>query len=123
MPLISVVDDDQSVREAIGGLMKAMGFDAEVFPSAEDFLSSDRAAATACVIADVQMPGMSGLELQARLKGAGRGIPFIFITAFPDERVRMKALEREGTACFLNKPFSEDELIAGIGLALKRPFP
>jgi CheY-like chemotaxis protein len=123
MPLISVVDDDESVREAIEGLMKAMGFDAEVFPSAEDFLNSGRAAATACMIADVQMPGMSGLELQARLKAAGHGIPFIFITAFPDERVRTKALERGGAVCFLNKPFSEEELIAGIGLALKGPSP
>jgi FixJ family two-component response regulator len=118
MPLISIVDDDESVREAVGGLLKALGFDTEVFASAEDFLRSGHAVITACVITDVHMPVMSGLELQARVTGEGHGVPFVFITAFPNEQIRARAL-KGGAACFLNKPFTEAELVAGIRSALR----
>jgi FixJ family two-component response regulator len=118
MPLISVVDDDESVREAVGGLLKALGFDTKVFASAEDFLRSDHAANTACVITDVHMPAMSGLELQARVADEGHGVPFIFITAFPNDQIRARAL-KSGAVCFLNKPFTEADLVAGIRSALQ----
>jgi FixJ family two-component response regulator len=118
MPLISIVDDDLSVREALGGLMKVVGYDSVAFESAEAFLSSNRVPATACVIADVQMPGMSGLELQARLIRDGHCIPFIFITGFPNEQARRRALDG-GAISFLSKPFGETELLEGIGLALE----
>jgi FixJ family two-component response regulator len=122
MPLISIVDDDESVREAVGGLLKALGFDTEVFASAEDFLRSGHARIAACVITDVHMPVMSGLELQARVAGDGYGIPFIFITAFPNDQIRGRAL-KGGAVCFLNKPFTEAELLAGISSALGRRPP
>lgn len=98
--------------------MKAVGYDSDTFESAEAFLSSDRVPATACVIADVQMPGMSGLELQAHLVRDGHRIPFIFITAFPNEQARGRALDG-GAVSFLSKPFGEAELLEGIGLALQ----
>jgi FixJ family two-component response regulator len=119
MPLISIVDDDESVREAVGGLLKALGFGMEAFASAEDFLRSGHAGNTACVITDVHMPVMSGLELQARVAADGYGIPFIFITAFPNDQTRARAL-KGGAVCFLNKPFTEAELVAGICSALGR---
>jgi FixJ family two-component response regulator len=119
MPLISIVDDDESVREAVGGLLKALGFDTEVYASAEDFLRSGHVEITACVITDVQMRVMSGLELQARVAGDGHGIPFIFITGFPNDQIRARAL-KGGAVCFLSKPFAEAELVAGIRSALGR---
>jgi FixJ family two-component response regulator len=122
MPLISIIDDDDSVREAVGGLLKALGFEIQVFACAEDFLRSDRAWSTGCVITDVHMPKMSGLELQARVGRDGHQIPFVFITVFPDEQIRRRAL-KEGAVCFLNKPFTEAELVAGICLALERRSP
>jgi FixJ family two-component response regulator len=123
MPHISIVDDDESVREAVGGLLKALGFDAQAFASAEDFLRSGHAGITACVITDVQMRVMSGLELQARVAGDGHGIPFIFITAFPSDQIRARAL-KGGAVCFLSKPFTEADLVAGIRSALgRRPPP
>lgn len=118
MSLISIVDDDLSVREALEGLMKVVGYDSVAFESAEAFLISDRVPATACIIADVQMPGMSGLELQARLIKDGHRIPFIFITAFPNEQARCRAMHG-GAVSFLSKPFGETELLEGIGLALE----
>jgi FixJ family two-component response regulator len=119
MALISIVDDDESVREAVGGFLRALGFDTEVFASAEDFLRSGRVEVTACVITDMNMPAMSGLELHARVVGDGHSVPFIFITAFPNEQTRARAL-KGGAVCFLNKPFTETELVAGIGSALGR---
>ncbi len=116
-PVISIVDDDESVREATKGLMKAVGFIAEAFPGAEDFLRSGRRHDTSCLIADVQMPGMSGLELHSRLAASGKPIPTILITAYPDERVRERAL-RAGVICYLTKPFNEDELLGCIRSAL-----
>jgi FixJ family two-component response regulator len=118
-PLISIVDDDRSVGEAIKGLMKAVGFDAEVFTSAKEFLGSSRLPETACVIADIQMPGLSGLELPDRLVAAGRRIPIVFITAFPNDRAQKRAL-KAGAICLLTKPFSEEDLLACIRSVLPR---
>jgi FixJ family two-component response regulator len=122
MPLITIVDDDESVREAVGALLKALGFDTEAFASAEDFLRSGHAENTTCVVTDVQMRVMSGLELQARVAGDEHGIPFIFITAFPNDQIRARAL-KGGAVCFLTKPFTEAELVAGIRSALARRPP
>ena len=108
--LISIVDDDESVREATKGLLKSLGFSAESFACAEDFLSSIRLPRTTCLIVDVQMPGMSGLDLHRKLLAAGKSIPTILITAYPDERTRARAL-KAGVICYLVKPFTEDDLL------------
>ena len=121
-PLISIVDDDESVREATKGLMKSLGFAAEVFPSAEDFLASRHLRRTTCLIADVNMPGMTGLELHCRLKASGKTIPTILITAYPDDGVRARAVT-DGVICYLSKPFDEDDLLACISSALTRAKP
>jgi FixJ family two-component response regulator len=113
--LISIVDDDESVREAIKGLMRSMGYRAEVFASAEDFLSSSHLNETACLILDVRMAGMSGLELQSQLTASNCRVPTIFISAHSDRRAR--ALEA-GAVAFLMKPFSDDALLNAINLAL-----
>jgi FixJ family two-component response regulator len=110
-PLISVVDDDDSVREATKGLMQSLGYMAAAFPSAEDFLQSRDAARTACLIADVNMPGMSGLDLHRRLSAPGKPFPTILITAYPDERMREGALNA-GVICYLSKPFDESDLLS-----------
>ena len=112
-PLISVVDDDESMREAVRGLMKSLGYAAEAFASAEEFLSSRQVPRTSCLIADVQMPGMTGLELYRHLVAAGKTIPTILITAFPDDRIRERALE-DGVVGYLSKPFNERDLLACI---------
>jgi FixJ family two-component response regulator len=111
--LISIVDDEEAIREATKGLMRSLGFTAEAFPCAEDFLKSNHRHRTACVIADVQMPGMSGLDLHRQLAASGEPIPTILMTAYPDERVRARALQ-EGVVCYLTKPFTEDELLTCI---------
>jgi FixJ family two-component response regulator len=108
--LISIVDDDESVREATKGLLKSLGFSAESFACAEDFLNSIRFPRTTCLIADVQMPGMSGLDLHRQLLAAGKSIPTILITAYPDERTRARAL-KAGVICYLVKPFTESDLL------------
>jgi FixJ family two-component response regulator len=108
--LISIVDDDESVREATKGLMSSLGLSAESFACAEDFLSSSHRPHTACLIADVQMPGISGLDLYRQLLAAGAAIPTILITAYPDERVRARAL-KAGVSCYLVKPFKEADLL------------
>ena len=116
--LISIVDDDESVREATKGLMSALGFTAEAFASAEDFLKSGRVQDTSCLITDMQMPGMTGLELYARLVASGHAIPTILITAYPDDRGRARALD-VGVTRYLTKPFSEDALLGCIRSALE----
>jgi len=116
-PVISVIDDDASVRAALNNLVKSLGYIVHVFPSAEAFLQSAQLSNTWCVIADVRMPAMSGIELQSRLRALGSRVPFVFITAVPEEGVRARALE-EGAVCFLTKPFDEDTLIACLGKAL-----
>ena len=116
-PLISVVDDDESVREAIRGLMKSLGYTAEAFASAEEFLNSRQVPRTSCLIADVHMPGMTGLELHRHLVVSGKAIPTILITAYPDDSLRDRAL-RDGVVGYLSKPFDEDDLLACIRSSL-----
>jgi FixJ family two-component response regulator len=116
-PLISIVDDDESIREAIRGLMKSLGYSAETFASAEEFLGSGHVRNTACLIADVQMPGMTGLDLHRQLAASGRTVPTILITAYPDDSMRRRALA-DGVVCYLSKPFDESDLLAGIRASL-----
>ena len=116
-PLISVVDDNDSVRESLRGLIRSVGFAVEDFPSAEKFLNSDRLNDTHCLILDVRMPGIGGLELQRRLVKSNRNIPIIFITAHGDEAARSQAL-KDGAANYLFKPFSEQALLNAINAAL-----
>ncbi len=122
--LISVVDDDESVREAVEGLIESLGFRVSAFPSAKDFLASPAIADTSCMIADVHMPQMSGLELYRCLTEQGRCIPTILITAYPNESTRARALA-DGVVCYLIKPFDEDALIKCVRSALQgdRPGP
>jgi FixJ family two-component response regulator len=115
--LISIVDDDQSVREAMARLMKAYGYLAQTFASGAELLSSNYCARTDCLIADVQMPDMTGLELHGRLVAAGMPIPTILITAHPDDSVRSRAIEA-GVLCYLTKPVSEDDLLGCIRSAV-----
>ena len=118
LPLISVVDDDESVRESLSGLIRSVGFGVMVFASAEEFLSSNRLLDTDCLILDVRMPGMNGLELQRRLATSHMSIPVIFITAHGDEEARVRALNG-GAVEYLLKPFSEEALLSAIDAALK----
>ncbi|MEK9282707.1 response regulator [Bradyrhizobium sp. ISRA442] len=115
--LIAIIDDDEDVRQAIRDLMRALGFAAEVFSSAEDFLRSSHAGRAACLIADVNMPGMSGLDLCHHLSEGGRAIPTILITAYPTADLRSLALAA-GAVRFLTKPFLEADLIEGVQVAL-----
>jgi FixJ family two-component response regulator len=116
-PLLSVVDDDQSVRESLPDLIREFGFAAQVFSSAEDFLSSGSIQETSCLILDIAMPGISGPELQQELKRRGQEIPIIFITGQRDETIRALMLE-QGAVGFLFKPFSDADLLAAIKTAL-----
>jgi FixJ family two-component response regulator len=116
--LVVIVDDDDSMRGALQGLLKAVGLPAIAFASAEEFLDSGRQFETACLIADIRMPGMSGLELQAQLNAERCRIPTIFITAHGDSRMRMQAL-REGAVEFLAKPFDDVALLESVRAALE----
>ena len=118
-PIISIVDDDESVRLAIKSLLNSMGLTAHLFASAEDFLQSPHVIDTSCLILDVQMPNMSGIELQRHLISQGVRTPIIFITAFPEDRIRTKLLNA-GAVCFLSKPFDEQILLECLDKALKR---
>jgi len=115
--MISIVDDDESVRETTSSLIRSLGFYASAFASAEEFLLSERLSDTACLITDLQMQGMSGVELQSRLLAEGRQMPIIFMTAFPEERVRKNVLDA-GAIGFLSKPFDEECLIDCLDRAL-----
>ena len=115
--LISIVDDDESMREAIQSLLRSVGFRAKTFASGEQFLQSDQIENTACLILDVRMPGMSGLELQRRLMATECRIPIVFVTAHGEEEARSRALQ-EGAVDFLLKPFSEEALLNAIQAAL-----
>jgi FixJ family two-component response regulator len=117
-PLISIVDDDDSLRNSLNNLIRSVGFGVQGFSSAEAFLNSNQLQDTACLILDVRMPGMSGLELQRQLVATNRGIPIIFITSHGDEDARTRALEA-GAVDFLYKPFREDALLNAIHTALK----
>jgi FixJ family two-component response regulator len=116
---ISVIDDDASVRAGTDNLLSSHGYIVRTFASAEDFLQSAHPDDSACVVADVQMPGMSGLDLLKHVRTLGNDVPFIFITAFPDESVRDRAL-KVGAVCFLAKPFAGPVLIGCIEAALNR---
>jgi FixJ family two-component response regulator len=119
LSLISVIDDDASVRVATNNLLSSHGYMVHTFASAVDFLQSDRLDDSSCVVADVQMPAMSGLDLLTHMRTQGNDAPFIFITAFPDESVRARAL-KAGATCFLAKPFAGPVLINCIETALSR---
>ena len=114
--LISIIDDDESVREATKDLISSLGYAAATFASAEDYLRSDRIADTSCLIADVQMPGMSGVELQDRLIADGHRTPIIFVTAFPEAKIRARVL-RAGAFGFLSKPLNGESLIECLAMA------
>jgi len=118
--VISIVEDDPFARDAIGDLIQSLGYRAVSFSSAEQFLDSGRVEEVACLITDLQMPGMSGLDLQNHLQAAGCNTPIIFISAFPEERVRTRALNA-GAVAFLSKPFEEKSLIGCINIALAMP--
>jgi FixJ family two-component response regulator len=117
-PVISIIDDDGSVRAATYNLVRSLGHIVHTFASAEEFLRSPHLNDTSCVIADVQMPTMSGLELQAHLLAEGNRVPFIFITAFAVENARARAL-KAGATCFLTKPFAGEALINCLDAALQ----
>ncbi len=116
--VIAIVDDDESVREALTDLMRSLGYDAIAFDRAEGLLKSDQRSRVACLIADVQMPGMTGPDLYNRLVASGQPIPTILITAYPDHAVRTRALQN-GVKCYLTKPFREEDLLACIQSALE----
>ena len=120
--LISIIDDDGTVREAIAGLLKSLGFAVEVYSSAVDFLACPNARDTSCLIADVHMPRMTGVELHRHLMESGYAIPTILITAYPDDSVRARALA-DGVICYLSKPCEEDALLGCVSLALERAKP
>ena len=116
-PLLSVVDDDESVRESLPDLLREFGFAAQAFSSAQEFLSSDYLNETRCLILDVAMPGMSGLDLQKELKRRGKEIPIIFITGQKDEDIQKQAFG-QGAVRFLYKPFSDSILLDAVNAAL-----
>jgi FixJ family two-component response regulator len=116
--LVAIVDDDDLMRSALQGLLKAAGMPARAFASAEEFLESGHQHDTACLIADIRMSGMSGLELQAKLNAERLRIPTIFITAHGDERMRMQAL-RAGAVEFMEKPFDDEVLLESVRAALE----
>jgi FixJ family two-component response regulator len=117
-PLISIVDDDDSLRNSLNNLIRSVGFCAQDFSSAEAFLRSNHLHDTACLILDVRMPGMSGLELQRQLAATDCGIPIIFVTSHSDDDARVRALVA-GAVEFLYKPFREEALLNAIHTALK----
>lgn len=118
--MISIVDDDASFRGAIADVIRSLGYDVAAFGSAEEFLGSGHVDDTDCLISDVRMPGMSGIQLQSRLLAEGRRLPIIFVASAPEARTRQQALDA-GALCFLGKPFREQSLISCLERALARP--
>lgn len=116
--LVSVVDDDQFFRESMTRLMRSLGYDAAAFSSAANFLASPRLGETACLIADINMPVMTGLELHEHMIEAGHAIPTILVTAYPDDRDQARAMN-DGVICYLRKPFDERHLIRYLRQALQ----
>jgi FixJ family two-component response regulator len=117
MTIVSIIDDNPIVREATADLIESLGYEVKTFESAEYFLESGFLAETCCLITDLQMPGLDGLELQTRLIAQGHATPVIFVTAFPEERFRQRAMTA-GALGFLSKPFTEDALIRCVESAL-----
>jgi FixJ family two-component response regulator len=120
--LVSVVEDDQFFRESMSRLMRSFGYTVEVFPSAADFLGSPRLVETACLIADINMPAMTGVELYKHLFDAGHAIPTILVTAYPNDVDRARALD-DGVVCYLRKPVDEQHLIRCLHAALTSDEP
>lgn len=120
--IIAIVDDDEPLREALGSVLKAAGYSIDSFPSAEDFLDSPRREEIACLILDVRLPGMSGIELQRRLSESGNPIPIIFVTGHGDASLR-DVVMKSGAAGFLNKPVRSDALLREIRAALDNVVP
>src|SRR5215207_2424525 len=116
--MIAIVDDDEAVREATKTLVRSMGYKASTFGSAVEFLKSEHVNNTSCLITDLQMPGFSGLDLQDRLIANGHRIPIIFITGFPDNTARTRAMHA-GAIAFLSKPYKDDDLLGYLEKALK----
>ena len=119
LTLVSIVDDDESVREAMKSLVRSFGYRVEAFGSAAEFLESAQVENTDCLVTDVQMPGLSGVELQNRLLSDGYHIPTIFISAFPNSQIEEWVVQRRAIA-YLRKPFNEDELFEHLETAVKR---
>ena len=117
--LIAIVDDEEPVRNATKSLVRSLGYHASTFGSADDFLKSEQVHDTSCLITDVQMPGLNGIDLQDRLIARGDRIPIIFITAYPDETIRSRALDA-GAVCFLGKPFDVRTFIECLHKAVNR---
>lgn len=118
-PLVAVVDDDESVRVAIRNVLRSAGLRAETYASAEDFLDTGHPEDSDCVVLDIRMPGMSGLQLQRRLADDGHAIPTIFVTAYADESARHQAIEA-GASAFLRKPFDPKGLLRSVESVLSR---
>jgi len=116
--LVAVVEDDQFFRESMRRLLRSLGYAAEAFPSAADFLASPRLGETACLIADLHMPAMTGLELHRRVIDMGHAIPTILVTAYPDNDVRARA-QNDGVVCYLRKPVDEEHLMRCLRAALR----
>ena len=116
--MIAIVDDDEAVREALKGLVRSLGYRASTFGSAEAFLNSEQINDTSCLVTDVQMPGLSGLDMQDRLIARGHRIPIIFTTGYFDENLRIRAM-RAGALAFLTKPIDPNQLVGHLEKALK----
>ena len=117
-PLIAIVEDDQFFRASMRQLMRSLGYAVEAFPSAADFLASRRLEETSCLIADIHMPAVTGLELYERLVKEGHMIPTILVTAYPDETTRTRAL-KDGIVCYLAKPFDDNDLMGCVQKAVE----
>jgi FixJ family two-component response regulator len=118
LALVGIVDDDESVRESISSLLRSAGYGTAAFESAEAFLNSDHTSEPDCLVLDVRMPGLSGLELQSQLYEKNSVIPIIFVTAHTEDQVRDKAIQQGATA-FLDKPFNDEVLLGAIHLAIR----
>jgi FixJ family two-component response regulator len=120
VPTIAIIDDDDSIRTGLHFLLTSLGYSAYAFGSAADFLQSEQLYNASCVITDVRMPVMSGIQLQAHLRSTGYKVPFIFITAVPEESVRRQAFN-DGAIGFLNKPVDDQALVACLDKVIQRP--
>ena len=118
-PLVAIVDDDESIRHATRDLLRAAGFSTATYEDAESFLASESRASAVCVVADIRMPGMTGLELYQALVASGHGIPTVIITAHPEDVTRSRA-RQAGITCYLSKPFAPDELLECVRKAVAK---